>query len=596
MINDASVVIGGGNWGIKEADVLGYKLINNEYYARDIDFANSTAAGTYTDSTGVVRRSPYNLATWSEDFSNVAWTKAANGLNANATTNPINGSANAYKIIPNTTVGAHSVYQSFSVTAQPYTLSFYAKRAGYTGIRVADLATGVGSRFDLLNGVLGVVSAGVTASMQLVSDGWYRCVITFTPTTGSQLYGFYVDQTVNVSSYAGNDSDGIFVWGAQLVEGTEALPYFPTTTRLNVPRIDYRNADGSLSTTGRLLLEPQRTNSIRNSSMVGAVAGTPGTTPTNWANINLYGLSRTIVAIGVENGLPYIDFRFNGTANTTENLRIDLETTTSIAASTGQVWSFSTYAKTISGTTPTSQFFIVERTSAGSFITQGATTFVPTSTLERFSATRTLSGGATVAAVQPLLMFAVTSGVAYDFTIRIAAPQMELGAYATTWIPTTTAAVTRNADTASRTGVSSWIGQTEGTLFLDFESGANDSTAYAFGVNDGTADNRILIYRGSFNTIVTQVIVGGVVQAVISTASSTANTRYKCAIAYKLNDVVFYVNGLQIGIDTSATIPACSIIATNGGAGTIPLYRPVNQAVIFPTRLDNATLEQLTTL
>ena len=88
MINDASVVIGGGNCGIKEADVLGYKLINDEYYAREIDFANSTAAGTYTDSTGVVRRSPYNLLQYSEQFDNAAWTKTNSTITANATTAP----------------------------------------------------------------------------------------------------------------------------------------------------------------------------------------------------------------------------------------------------------------------------------------------------------------------------------------------------------------------------------------------------------------------------------------------------------------------------------------------------------------------------
>ncbi len=67
-----------------------------------------------------------------------------------------------------------------------------------------------------------------------------------------------------------------------------------TTNRQDVPRIDFRNADGTLSSCGRLLLEPQRTNSIRNSSMVGAVAGSPGTLPTNWTRQNSSGLTQGV--------------------------------------------------------------------------------------------------------------------------------------------------------------------------------------------------------------------------------------------------------------------------------------------------------------
>ena len=170
-----------------------------------------------------------NLALWSEDFTNAIWTKNNATISANATISP-DGTSNADKIIPDTNLGAHSLYQSITVTATTYAMSFYAKRAGYTGIRVANLATGVGARFDLLNGVLGTVSAGVTASIENVGNDWYRCIISFTPTAGANLYGFYVDQQVNVSSYAGNGTDGIFVWGAQLEASSYPTSYIPTTS------------------------------------------------------------------------------------------------------------------------------------------------------------------------------------------------------------------------------------------------------------------------------------------------------------------------------------------------------------------------------
>jgi hypothetical protein len=174
--------------------------------------------------------------------------------------------------------------------------------------------------------------------------------------------------------------------------------------------------------------------------------------------------------------------------------------------------------------------------------------------------------------------------------------QFEAGTYATSYIPTLGASVTRVAEVASKTGITSLIGQTEGTLFLDFEGGPNDSIDYVYGINDGTTNNRIIIYRSSSNNIITQVRVGGGSQALIQTATVTPNTRHKCAVAYKLNDVAFYVNGVQIGLDTSATIPTCSALATNDGGGASLFGRSINQALLFKTRLTNSQLQELTSL
>jgi hypothetical protein len=65
--------------------------------------------------------------------------------------------------------------------------------------------------------------------------------------------------------------------------------------------------------------------------------------------------------------------------------------------------------------------------------------------------------------------FALThdSGAAIDITLRIAAPQLELGAFPTSYIPTTTAAATRSADSAVVTPISSFYNQSEGTLFAE---------------------------------------------------------------------------------------------------------------------------------
>jgi hypothetical protein len=132
---------------------------------------------------------------------------------------------------------------------------------------------------------------------------------------------------------------------------------------------------------------------------------------------------------------------------------------------------------------------------------------------------------------------------------------------------------------------------------LDFESGENDSVDYGFSISDGTTANRVVIFRTATNTISGVVREANVTQAAISTGTITPNARYKCALAYKLNDIVFYVNGAQIGVDTSSAIPACSALSTSSGAIAGTLFgRPVNQTLVFKTRLSNSELSQLTTL
>jgi hypothetical protein len=363
-----------------------------------------------------------------------------------------------------------------------------------------------------------------------------------------------------------------------------------------VAAIDYRNADGSLSSTGRLLLEPQRTNSIRNSTMVGAVAGSPGTLPTNWGNSQTAGLSRQIVGVGTENGLPYIDLRFFGTTNTGDGIRVDLETGTSIAAATGQTWAYSLYAKLISGTIPTTSFVFFERNAVGSGVTSGGVAFLPTSTLSRFNSTRTLSGGVTVAFVQTSLSIATANATAYDFTIRIAAPQMELGAYATTFIRTTTAAVTRVADVTTRTSATALIGQTQGTIFIDCNLSAVAAERRLLTISNGTETQRIIIWTlgsllyVSLNNFIS-INLGnfplGTTKLAFGYTISGGSTSY----SIKVNN-----NALVTGTSAVAPSPFNTVNLGCSTTGTLILSDGVNQAALFPTRLTNAQLAEITTL
>ena len=179
--------------------------------------------------------------------------------------------------------------------------------------------------------------------------------------------------------------------------------------------------------------------------------------------------------------------------------------------------------------------------------------------------------------------------------------QLEVGSYATSYIPTTSASVTRNADVISKTGISSLIGQTEGTLYTEIKVSKLIGTAsrYIFHLSDGTANNRIYIaFSGaSSNVLRARIFNGGTLQCSINTSAITTTGTYKLALAYKNNDIVFYVNGVQIGTDTSATIPTCSRVDLGHNySGVSQFGDSINNSNIWKTRLTNSQLAQLTTI
>jgi hypothetical protein len=558
--------------GIKEDVVYAQKPTNG---LGDLTFTRASDA-TRTNSAGVIERTPWNLVTFSEDFSNAAWSKNTGGtstvtVTANAGIAP-NGTNTAERIqLTRDAAGFAQVTQTVGVLAnQSYTFSVYLKSLSGTP--------------RVMFGSFG----GTNAQTAVLTNEWVRYTWTATAPSTSAFSMLMIWGGIASTSLSAD----FLAWGYQLVEGTDAKPYFATTNRQDVPRLDYRNADGTLNSCPRLLLEPQRTNSLRNSSAVGAVAGSPGTMPTNWAQDFGVGLTRTIVGIGTENGLPYIDFRFNGTAASASAI-IGFETGTGITASTGQTWTGSFYAKTITSTPNTIRSIIIEYTAAGAYITDNTSIVTVSSTLNRVSQVRTIAA-ATTARIANGVLFNLTIGTAYDFTIRIAAPQMELGAYATTFIPTTTAAVTRLADAASKTGVSSLIGQTEGTFYTELQI-SQITTRTIFSLDIGTTTNYIASTTNATNQVRLQVAQAGSATTLITSTALTIGS-HKLAFSYKSGDYALYIDGVQAGVSASTNFPIgtlSQIVLASVGYGQ--LNDGYTQAALFPTRLTNAQLAQLTT-
>jgi hypothetical protein len=201
----------------------------------------------------------------------------------------------------------------------------------------------------------------------------------------------------------------------------------------------------------------------------------------------------------------------------------------------------------------------------------------------------------------PVIGFRIlTSGdaIAVDFT------QLEAGAVRTSPIPTTTAAVTRNADLISKTGVSGFIGQTEGTMYLDFIfRRPTNTTAGHCGIASSNNQNRVLFWNSnSTNTMAVNIATSTANIFNTFVGTLTEGTRYKLAIGYKSGDSAIFLNGVQVGTtNTSAFTFATSLVNVFLGryaldtGGTVT-DTGINAFTLYTTRLSNTELAALTSL
>ena len=582
------------------------------------------SSGTFVGSNGVLQTAVTNLLLRSEEFDNASWTKVRASISANTITAP-NGTLTADTGIEDTSSSTthNPLIQDATIVANgTYTASLYVRAKersrGAIWFSSTDSANYVSGEFNLNTGTIATVIAGTgsgaLAAISNVGDGWFRVSITGS-IGGSLTTGRLVLRMADASGsvvYTGDGTSGLFLWGAQIEQSATVGEYIPTTSTINsAPRFDHNPTTGeSLG----LLVEEARTNSVTNNTMVGAVAGTPGTNPTGWtfATAQSNGLTISIVGTGVENGINYIDYRFNGTTVASPNACAF--GFVNAAAATGQTWTASMYWKLAAGSATGAanwQLGIIENTAVGTFVT-GAfyTQTTPTSAAlitQRPTATRTLSGGVTVGLVSHTMNITVAGNTAIDFTIRIGLPQLEQGAFATSPILTSTAAATRAADVASITGsaFSIWYRQDEGTFYSEggFASapfGGGNRFTGLFAINDTTANNFIgdglrVLPGSSTRDFAPEIYVAGVQQFAQNSNIIAENTSARCAIAYKVNDcnAAFSIGPVNT-TDTSATIPTATQMQFGVGRGGQVVNGHIKRLVFWKARLANTTLQTLT--
>lgn len=187
-------------------------------------------------------------------------------------------------------------------------------------------------------------------------------------------------------------------------------------------------------------------------------------------------------------------------------------------------------------------------------------------------------------------------------TFNVWGAQLEAGAFATSYIPTTTAQATRAADVAVMTGTnfSSWYNATAGTLLVDGTINTPSATAISVAIDDGSATNRLRIGRLSGGNA-----FGGFASAAsgtvnVSTANSiTLGTAYKAAFTFAAGDIAVVLNAGTAATGTPAVMPVgmqAMILGANGPVGAQSQYANGNIKSItyYPRRLANTELVSLT--
>lgn len=220
-----------------------------------------------------------NLLTYSEQFDDVSWTKNAASITSNVAISP-NGILNAEKLIEDSTNGIHFIQAApFIFSNSTYSVSIYAKAAERSVIQIflnGLINTNDYANFDLINGIAYPFGAA-TATIQSLINGWYKCTLIINAAAGTAPSNYYCIQNstsaARAASYLGNGTSGVYIWGAQLEQGSYATSYIPTIATSVTRNADAISKTGISSligqTEGTIFWEGYLNGSVNTGQLVG---------------------------------------------------------------------------------------------------------------------------------------------------------------------------------------------------------------------------------------------------------------------------------------------------------------------------------------
>ena len=195
-----------------------------------------------------------NILPYSEDFSNAAWVK--NGSSVTSGFTSPDGTTSAFKLIEDSSNSIHRIYNVIPISnGVTYTQSIFAKKGGRNFLQImfggkinpTDFAN-----FDLENGVITSEVGDVSPKIEYYGNGWYKCsaTATSTQTSSEAVYLTIVEngQSLRSQSYQGDGTSGIYIFGAQLEQGSFPTSYIKTVGISQTRVADTATGAGDAST------------------------------------------------------------------------------------------------------------------------------------------------------------------------------------------------------------------------------------------------------------------------------------------------------------------------------------------------------------
>ena len=585
----------------------------------NLDFANSAtvdpritfvrnSTATYYDGK-TTAMAEQNLLTYSQDFSNAAWYVAANNPITSSTLTAPDGTATGSMWTESGSGTTNYFYYTIANTVQAsqvVTVSIFLKYGTRQYVKVT--AGSAGSTFNIMvdvqNGVItasGIEGYGLytTSSISSVANGWYRVSLTGSFNIASSA-GMLV-QASDVSSFSAGvpsvtpSTKTVLFWGAQLEQRSSATAYTPTTTTAitnyipvlmtapaGVPRLDYNPTTGQAL---GLLIEESRTNLYTYSqdfSNTTAWSGSGGTRTTN--------------AIVAPDGSLTGNRLTEDTANSTHGF---IANTT---PASGTTISISVYMKANGRS--------LVGFSGGGFAGQGnacmwdiGNGIMNSNTGGKGSITPVGNGW-----YRCSLSFTTSNTVVFTWNIDngsgatytgngysgiyIWGAQLEAGSFATSYIPTTSATVTRTADQASMTGTnfSSWYNQAQGSLYCQFDYPGYTGMPMGFCSLSDVWDG---FYIATATAVTAQIEQGAKLSNVYTVAP---NTPYKIMLSYAQSNYASAIAGV---VSTSTTVGPVTNLNTRLSISSLtsiafPYTGHIRKINYYATALPSAVLQSLT--
>jgi hypothetical protein len=579
-----------------------------------LDFANSKtldpritftrgSTATYWDghTTTKAEENLYQPSQGNTPYQNSARSNITSGQTApDGTSTAIKMSQNA--AFDGSSGGYVGYLQSPIIGGKTATLSFYAKADTSNWIRLRHVGysdSGGDAWFNLSTGAAGTVDSNITATITSVGNSWYRVTSTYTTPSSGSVYALVYIANADQGTTANTD-DGFFVWGGQLEERSSATAYTPTT---NAPVVKYQptlqtaasgearfDHDPVTGESKGLLIEEARTNLLLNSGWSNGF--------TSWGAYS-GGSVKVDSAIAPDGSNDALTLS-KTSGNVTGYIR------QSVNVSSGTTYTLSFYAKKGSWN------YLEAGGDAFGNGGDGVIFNLDTGTLDFGSdATITEVGNGwyrctrkytpTASSVAPF--FRVKEGVSsngdaegYNYVL-IWGAQVEAGAFPTSYIPTSGSTVTRSADDASITDMSTISPSGEGTLFADAFSRrpvSAHSSSYIITRLSYDTDNYVdLRYRASGASGETVTALGSSKISATS-VNPAAQVDVKLAVSYSYDIFAAAGNGSSVTTATGTALPELTTMKIGSLSGNNNMVGTIKKIAFYPKRLSNDTLQAMT--